>query len=86
MLHSFINKALKRMSKYLVEQAYGIEEGDTQMKNATASRHIETLREYSPVVVFFLTIIAVMSGRAYGRVVGARDPTRPQCTWMTDYH
>ena len=88
MLHSFINKAaLKRMSKYLVEQAYGIEEGDTQMKNATAfSRRIETLREYSPVVVFFLTIIAVMSGQAYGRVVGARDPTRPQCTWMTDYH
>ena len=86
MLHSFINKAaLKRMGKYLVEQRYGIEEGDTRMQNATAfSRRIETLREYMPLVVLFLSVAAVFSGQAYGRVVGAQDPTRPTCTWVSD--
>ena len=35
-LAAFVNKASKqRMEKYLFEQKFGIEDGDTQMKNAS---------------------------------------------------
>lgn len=87
-LVAFVNKASReRMNKYLVEQKWGIEDGDTNLATASPlSKRIAVLSEYLPVVLLLAAASCVAGGQAYGRssASDASDEGGPTCTWLDE--
>ena len=75
LLTAFINKASReRLNKYLFEARWGIEEGDTQMKNASAaSKRGELIREWLPLILTILAAGAVAGAQVWGRIFREED-------------
>lgn len=75
LLTAFINKASReRLSKYLFEARWGIEEGDTQMKFASAaSKRGELIREWLPLILTILAAGAVAGAQVWGRIFREED-------------
>ena len=80
MLMAFVHKASReRLSKYQYEQLWGVEEGDTQLKNVSEkSKRIARLQELLPLLVLLLAASAVGVGQVYGRFVKESDT----CTFV----
>ena len=79
-LHAFVNKASRvRLGKYYFEQKFGVEDGDTQMKNASRNNVLlERLTEYLPVIVLGISLAGVAAAQFIGRTMDGDV----QCTWF----
>ena len=87
MLNAFVNKASReRLCKYLIEAKWGVEDGDTQLKNAsTASVRMQKMVAFLPGVLLLLGVVAVGLAQLWGRfgkgAVGTADDS--SCSWVT---
>ena len=79
MLAAFVHKASKeRLSKYQFEQLFGIEDGDTQLKSASAtSLRLSRAQELLPLVVTVIAAAAVCAGQAWGSIINGET-----CSWV----
>jgi hypothetical protein len=80
MLHAFVNKASReRLAKYLIEARFGVEDGDTMLKNASAaSMRQQKMVERMPLILMLVAAGAVAGAQVWGRYF------RPEstCTWV----
>lgn len=79
MLTAFVNKASReRLAKYQYEQPFGVEEGDTTLKNVSAtSRRYARAQEFIPLVVLLLCLVGVGGGQWWSRSRGDSS-----CSWV----
>jgi len=68
MLTAFVHRASRdRLSKYQYEHLWGVEEGDTRLKNVSdRSRWLARRQELLPLVLLLLATVTVGAGQAYG--------------------
>lgn len=79
MLTAFVHKASReRLAKYQYETRWGVEEGDTQLKGASASaKRLLRLQEFVPLAVVLLCTAVIGGGQVLGRMQGTST-----CTWF----
>jgi hypothetical protein len=80
MLQAFVHKASReRLNKYQFECWWGIEDGDTQLKKASAgSRKLASAQERLPLLTLLLAVAMVAAGQAYGRFARGEQG----CSWV----
>ena len=78
MLHAFAHKASReRLNKYQFEMVFGVEDGDTQLKNASDRQKLMLrLQEWLPLFVVLLSVGCVAGAQFWGRSKG------DTCYWV----
>ena len=84
MLKAFVHKASReRLGKYQYEQKWGVESGDTQLKNVSAfSRRLLAAQELLPILSLLLASVFVGGGQVYGRFMREISEGDAACTWL----